>query len=402
VTLLDKAVRLAASAPEANNPVRDGVASVKAGLLKRGFSTGRADHFAAARIFGTKPGNMSGTNILYLVPRSGVWDKDGDITSVYMDSMSYVYTGDTWGEKIDGLYDEALQGTDTILRVWASNMTSQLSNHHAYEYLGGLSMAVKQVTGNEPQAFIADVRDPSGARVRDFDEVLATNLHSELLNPKWIQGLKQHDYAGAGHIAELVRNTFGWSVTRPGSVSQEAWGEIYSVYIQDSQHLGLNEWFQRVGPHSLQEIAATMLEASRKGIWKASPEQIQNLSRIYADSVAKHGESGGLVTGGNTRLINYVTSALASSGGAGDKQLAQAFQAAEQKSAAPATANKVSGQKLDQVKQATPPPDNRPSNPHPIAQPMPPMPSLFNWQYFALGVLILLVMVGFSRKSGAL
>jgi cobaltochelatase CobN len=338
---------------------------------------------------------MSGTNILYLVPRSGVWDKDADITSVYMDSMSYVYTGDTWGEKIDGLYDEALQGTDTILRVWASNMTSQLSNHHAYEYLGGLSMAVKQVTGNEPQAFIADVRDPSGARVRDFEEVLATNLHSELLNPKWIQGLKQHDYAGAGHIAELVRNTFGWSVTRPGSVSQQAWGEIYSVYIQDSQHLGLNQWFQRVGPHALQEIAATMLEASRKGIWKASPEQLQNLSRIYADSVAQHGDSGGLVTGGNTRLINYVAATLASAGGAGDQQLAQSFQTAEQKTAAPSGASKVSGQKLDQIKQPTPPPRGL----KPIAQTM---PSLFNWQSLVLGVLVLLVIVGFYRKHGAI
>jgi cobaltochelatase CobN len=41
---------------------------------------------------------MTGTNILYLTPRSGVWEKDDEITSVYMDSMSYAYTGDTWGE----------------------------------------------------------------------------------------------------------------------------------------------------------------------------------------------------------------------------------------------------------------------------------------------------------------
>src|SRR4030095_8695676 len=96
-----------------------------------------------ARIFGTKQGNMSGTNILYLIPRSGVWDKDADVSSVYIDSMSWVYTKGAWGQKIDGLYDQAIQGTECVVRNWSSNMTSQLSNHHAYEYLGGLSMAVK-------------------------------------------------------------------------------------------------------------------------------------------------------------------------------------------------------------------------------------------------------------------
>jgi len=397
VALLDKAVKLAASAPESVNPVRDGVASMKAGLLKKGFSSTRAEQFSSARIFGTKPGNLNGTNILYLVPRSGVWDKNDEITSVYMDNMSYVYSGDTWGEKLDGLYEEALQGTDTILRVWASNMTSQLSNHHAYEYLGGMSMAVEKVTGKSPRAYIADVRDPSGARVRDFEEVLATNLHSELLNKKWIEGLKQHDYAGAGHISELVRNTFGWSVTRHESVSQEAWGEIYDAYIKDSYHLGLNEWFERVSPHALQEIAATMLEASRKGIWNASHEQIENLSRLYADSVARHGDSGGLVSGGNTRLVDYAAAALNAAGGAGDKKLVQAMKNSVQKSNAASDDAKVSGQKLDELpRQKEPAREDRNLD---IFSRL--LQTLLSWQYLALGVIGTLIIVGFFRKSGS-
>lgn len=308
VSLLDKAVRLAAAAPEKENPVRAGVQAVHERLLQRGFSAERATQFAAARIFGTKPGNMSGTNILYLVPRSGVWDKDDDVSSVYMDSMSFVYTQDVWGEKLDGLYEAALQDTDTVLRVWASNMTSQLSNHHAYEYLGGLNMAVKKVTGKTPAALIADVRDPTGARIRDFDEVLASNMQSELLNRRWIEGMKSHDYAGAGHISELVKNTFGWSVTRQESVSQQTWNSIYGTFIKDDLKLGLGGWFEKVSPHALQEIAATLLEAARKGYWKASRPQVEQLAALYAESVQKHGDSGGLVSGGNTRLSDFVRS----------------------------------------------------------------------------------------------
>ncbi len=403
VALLDKAVRLAASAPETANPVHDGVASVETRLLKRGFSSARASQFAAARIFGTKPGNMSGTNILYLVPRSGVWDKDDDITSVYMDNMSFVYTGDVWGEKIDGLYDEALQGTDTILRVWASNMTSELSNHHSYEYLGGLNMAVKKITGKSPQAVIADVRDPSGARMRDFEEVLATSLRSELLNKRWIEGMKQHDYAGAGQISELVKNTFGWSVTRPESVTQITWNELYDVYVKDRYQLALADWFERVSPHALQEIAATMLEASRKGIWKASPEQVSTLSRLYAESVKRHGDSGGLVSGGNTRLVDYTAKALGAGGRVEDAQLAEAMKRSVESSSASPSSQKVTGPVLEAAAAKKPKaPETSPPAPEKMANSTPAKPPLFSWELAALLLVGLLITAGFMRKSGSL
>ncbi|MBI1923580.1 cobaltochelatase subunit CobN [Candidatus Poribacteria bacterium] len=157
VELLDKAVRLASAAQEEENSVREGTLKLEQRLISRGFSGEQAAQLAAARIFGTKPGNMSGTNTLYLIPRSGVWNKDDEVADVYIDNMSYVYTKGIWGQKIEGLYENAIQGTDTLVRVWASNMTSQLSNHHAYEYLGGLSMAVKKLTGQEPEALIAKV-----------------------------------------------------------------------------------------------------------------------------------------------------------------------------------------------------------------------------------------------------
>jgi cobaltochelatase CobN len=399
VALLDKAVKLAAAAPEQENPVRDSVKSMETRLQQRGFSTARAAQFASARIFGTKPGNMSGTNILYLVPRSGVWDSTDEVTSVYMDNMSFVYSGDVWGEKVEGLYEEALQGTDTILRVWASNMTSQLSNHHAYEYLGGLNMAVKKVTGKTPQAVIADVRSPSGARIRDFEEVLATNLQSELLNKKWLEGMKSHDYAGAGHIAEMVKNTFGWSVTRPEAVSQQTWKDIYEVVLKDRHKLGLEEWFEKVSPHAKQEIAATLLEAVRKGIWQASDEQIADITRMYADSVARHGDSGGLVSGGNVKLASYAAKTLAAGGVAKDVQLAKAMQESLAKSSAAAADEKVVGQKLENVTEQKPAEQKQEGEKQAEAQ-QAGRPT-FNWTYLAGAFVLALLIVGFFRKSGS-
>jgi cobaltochelatase CobN len=371
--------------------VRDGVAAVERRLLRRGFSTAAAAKFAAARVFGTKPGNMSGTHILYLVPRSGVWDRDEEIADVYMDNMGFVYTQEVWGEKVDGLYEEAIQDTDTVLRVWASNMTSQLSNHHAYEYLGGLSMAVKKVTGKTPTALIADVRDPSGAKIRDFEEVLAANLQAELLNERWIAGMKAHDYAGAGHIAELVKNTFGWSATRHESVSRQTWQDLYEIYVQDRYKLGLNEWFERVSPHAQQEIAATLLEAARKNLWQATPAQVAELSRVYAESVRAHGDSGGLVSGGNARLVEFAGKTLKGGGTAGVQLAAAMQESIGRSSAAPATDKpRVAGPKLD----AAPPP----VNPESRAESRSPW---FTWPQAVAALVCLLVIVGFAWRSGA-
>ena len=387
VKLLDKAVRLAAAADETVNPVRDHSVAMRSRLEVKGFSADDAGKYSVARIFGTKPGNVSGTNILYLIPRSGVWDNDDEVSSVYMDNMSYVYSGDTWGKQVGGLYEEALQGTDTVLRVWASNMTSQLSNHHAYEYLGGLSMAVKKVTGKSPAAFIADVRDPGGARIRDFEEVLAANFRSELLNRKWIEGMKGNGYAGAGHIAEMVKNTFGWSVTRPESVSQGTWNDIYETYIRDREQLAMSEFFEEVSPHALQEIAATLLESARKGLWDATAVQIAELSRVYAESVAKHGESGGLVGGGNDKLRDFTTQTLVSTGDPASAGLAAALKEKAAETSAAGGAEKVAGQKLEEVPQSPAAPLAAPEH-GPL------------WECAMLAVFLLLLAGGFVFKSG--
>lgn len=384
VKLLDKAVRLAAAAPEDQNPVRESVRTMESRLQKRGFSTARAAEFATARIFGTKPGNLTGTNILHLVPRSGIWDTTEEITSVYMDNMSFAYTGDVWGEQIDGLYEEAIQGTDTILRVWASNMTSQLSNHHAYEYLGGLNLAVTKVTGKTPQALIADVRHASGGRVRDFEEVLAANLGSELLNKKWLQGMKGHDYAGAGHIAELVKNSFGWSATREGSISQETWTDIYEVIVKDRHDLGLQAWLEKVSPHARQEITATLLEAARKSLWHATAEQVADLARIHAESVSRHGESGGLTGGGNTRLADYTEATLTATGDAGDLTKAVSMRAASAGGDA-GNKEKVLGPELE---------------PADALQPAGTGPRDY-WKYGVAALVLLLLGAGFYRRAGA-
>lgn len=305
--LIDKCVRLAADDPDpVDNYVREGTATMAKALRLAGHAPAAADDLAHARVFGQPPGQY-GTQILHLIPRGGVWDSRDEITAVYRENMSYVFTQGAWGERREGLYDAAITGTETIVRSWSSNMMSPLSNHHVYEYLGGLSMAVSAANGGkDPKAWIADVRDPNGVQMRDFREVLRMDYRTQLFNEKWIRGMMDNDYAGAGQIAELTKNTFGWSVTRPDDVDKYIWDEIAAIYVKDKYKLDLREWFEEENPFALQEMAATLVEAHRKGMWAADAETLAEVAKVYVESVAKHGASAGLVTGGNDALDEHL------------------------------------------------------------------------------------------------
>jgi cobaltochelatase CobN len=314
VELLDKAVRMVSAADEPDNYVRQGTLANLRKFEQAGASPEDAKNLAVARIFGTKPGDMSGTNILYLVPNTGYWQKNTELTDVYIDHMSYVYTKGLYGKKVPGLYEQNIQGTEALIRDWSSNMSSQLSNHHAYEYLGGLSMAVKQLTGKEPTAYIADVRDPDGARMRDFDEVLQTDFRTQLLNPNWVKGMEQHGYAGAGQVSELVTNTFGWAVTRDNSISDATWSEINNVYFKDKFKLGTREWMEKANPHAMQDIAARLLEANHRGLWHTDAATLNQLAMTVRNLEVKYGSSGDQLSANNASLKQFIAEHAAVAG----------------------------------------------------------------------------------------
>jgi cobaltochelatase CobN len=186
-------------------------------------------------------------------------------------------------------------------------------------------------------------------------------------------------------------------------VSTAAWNEIYAVYVQDKYNLGLGKWMDKENPHALQEIAATMLEAARKGRWDAPAAAVAALSRLYAESVVAHGDSGGLVSGGNKRLEDFVSAKLHASGKAPAAALAARMSAALRDARAPAAAQAsaaapsasqvaaalatalVTGERLEKVNHAPPPP----------AVPRTPLPTVL-----ALFAALAFIAIGFILRWG--
>ena len=101
-------------------------------------------------------------------------------------------------------------------------------------------------------------------------------------------------------------NTYGWNVMKPSVIDDRMWDEIYEVYVQDVNHLGVRDFFESESPAALQEMTAVMLETARKGYWEASPEQLANLAEVHAELVDEFGACCNGFTCGNALLKDFV------------------------------------------------------------------------------------------------
>ena len=101
---------------------------------------------------------------------------------------------------------------------------------------------------------------------------------------------------------------------REKSISDDIWEEIVNIYVDDSKKLNIREWFESENPHAFQEMTEILLESIRKGYWEADEATRLKIAKEYAQSVARHGEGGGILGGGNTKLEKFVEKTLEAPG----------------------------------------------------------------------------------------
>ena len=323
--LLDRAVRLVAALDEDGNSVFENSVVAREELTALGVAPENADMLSRARLFGYPPGQMGSAGYYYLVERSGEWDTPEDLVNTYLEHVRYVYTDGLWGEHSPEGYDRQIQGTEVILRSWSDRTRSPLSNKYDWYKAGSLSRAVAHLTGSEPEFLFSDVRDADRAQMVNAEEALRREYRVRLFNRKWIEGMMGEGFAGADQIAKHVSNTMGWAIMREAAVGDDIWEQIVETFVDDRLELGLREWFEDENPFAYQEMTEIMLESIRKGYWDADAEMRVKLAQEYAASVARHGDGGGMLGGGNEKLDAFVEQ-LAAAPGEGDAADLQAEQ----------------------------------------------------------------------------
>ena len=311
--LLTDAVKLAADAPEAGgwpNFVASGTRQQEKALLDKGLSPARARELATMRVFGPLNSGYS-TGMLGFIESSGSWDDEKEIADGFLNNMGAAYGDDAnWAAFEPGLLAAALQETDVVIQPRQSNTWGPLSLDHVYEFTGGLSLAVRQVTGQEPDAFFADYRNRFNRRLQGAREAVAVETRATLLNPTFIRERMKGGEGSAQMFGEFFRNVFGWNATRPSVLDPQLYDALYDTYILDQQGLGIHAYLERVNPAAFQAMTAVLLESARKGYWNASPEQLQTTAALHARVTQEHGAACTEFVCGNAKLERYIAGQL--------------------------------------------------------------------------------------------
>jgi cobaltochelatase CobN len=279
-------------APAGNRVAREWLVRVRA-LAAGGMAIGEAGRAAAQRVFGDAPGAY-GTGVNRLTERSGAWREREEIGNAYRNRMGHAYGLDAEGEASHAAFDTALDGIERTYHGRASNLYGLLDNNDAFDYLGGLSLAVEGRTGRVPEAMILQHAQPGRADVEPLAAALLGELRGRFLNPAWLKPLMGHGYAGARTMGqEFLENLWGWQVTRPDLVKNWAWDEVKSVYFDDAHKLGLPQFLgQHHNAHVKAHMLAIFMVAAEKGYWKTDAATIRQMGGELARLVAANGLPG--------------------------------------------------------------------------------------------------------------
>ena len=383
---LDKAVRLASGATDGENFIAEHFEESQIALKRAGMSAEDARLYAGARVFSNNVGGY-GTGVIDNTVRSGEFENTAKLTEEYLARVGAVYTeGAEWGAYVEGLYEQALADTEAVSLSRSTNVISPLTLDHYFEYLGGMTMAVRDTTGSSPETYVSDVRDAERGRLETVRETLTRDLRGKYWNPRWIREQQEEGFSGAVEMSQTATNLFGWQVTKPEAIDDYVWDEVERVYVEDSLELGLPEWFDQENPYAFQNVTAVLIEAARKGYWDAGDETLRLLANRYARSVANHGPAGDSRTVDNAAFQEFLGQALTAPGNVEGAAILVSYTGAVERSAGLSGSETVQGRRLVSTSE-----DRSASETS--------ADSVDSWPLLALAVLGAALLIGLKRRK---
>ncbi|GAB11249.2 cobaltochelatase CobN subunit, partial [Gordonia araii NBRC 100433] len=274
VTMLDDAVRLAASAEDEPADQNFVAAHVRESVAEHGDS-----RRATTRVFGSKPGTY-GAGLLQLID-SQQWRSDEDLAAVYT-----AWGGCAYGRNLDG--KEAVDDMRSAYRrinVAAKNTDTRehdiADSDDYFQYHGGMVATVRALTGSDPEAYIGDSTRPDAVRTRTLSEEATRVFRARVVNPRWISAMQRHGYKGAFEMAATVDYLFGYDATT-NVVADWMYEQLTESYVLDENN---REFLEKSNPWALHGITERLLEAAQRDLWEAPPpEMLDELRRIYLET----------------------------------------------------------------------------------------------------------------------
>ena len=266
--ILDKAVRAVARLDESpdDNYVRK--------HMLENLDSGMDEESAMARIFGAKPGTY--LNGVSLQVYASAWKDRSEMVDVFTFFNGYSYGANGYGK-------EAYKGLQNSLKTVDITYNKVMTDEHDllgccayFGTQGGMTAAARELSGKDVKAYYGDSREAGNIGVRTLAEEINRVAQAKLFNPKWIEGMKEHGYKGAGDISKNIGRIYGWEATTD-EVGDWVFDEITKTYIENTENY---EFFKKNNPWALEEIERRLIEANKRGLWQPA----EGLEELLEDS----------------------------------------------------------------------------------------------------------------------
>lgn len=317
--LMDQAINLVYRSTEEDNSIRIHVDKAIQELNNEGLKdSSLIKRLAMVRLFSSESGSY-GLGVDDAVQATDKWEGSKEIADVYFNRASHLYGQGFWGEGKQAieeatgkdlaisLFKKALSGTKAVVHSRSTKVYGALDNDDLFQYLGGMTLAIKQIDGTEPDIMISNLTDPGNMKQESLDKFIGRELNSRYYNPEWIKKMLDEGYAGARMIGQVVDNMWGWQATTDHAIRSEDWEEWNNVYVNDKYGLDIKEKFLESGNlYAYQQMLARMMEVIRKDKWTPDQKTMSGLMDVYLETVEETGLTCSDQVCGNEKLIDFM------------------------------------------------------------------------------------------------
>ena len=279
IDLLDSAIRAVAELdePEAVNPLAARVRTESEALMTaEGLDPAAAALRAGSRIFGSKPGAY-GAGLQTLIDEK-IWSSEADLADAYLTWGGYAYGKGQEGAADRAGLEKRLGAVEAVVQNQDNREHDLLDSDDYYQFEGGMTAAVRTLSGAQPAVYHNDHSRPESPRIRTLKEEIARVVRARAVNPKWIAGVMRHGYKGAFEMAATLDYLFAFAATAR-VVEDHHFDLVFDAYLGDED---TRRFIENHNPAALREMADRFLEAQDRGLWTPRRNSTRDILRDLA------------------------------------------------------------------------------------------------------------------------
>jgi len=232
---------------------------------------------ATYRFFASMPGTyQAGTQ---LAVYASAWKTEKDLADVFIYWNGYAYGKGVFGDSAHQSLKENLKIVDMSFNKTVTDEYDLTGCCCYFGAHGGMINAAKVMSGKEIRNYYGDTRDQNEISIRTLSEEIRRVARAKVLNPKWIEGMKEHGYKGGGEISKRVGRLYGWQATAR-AVDGVILDDVVRTFMINEEN---RKFFEQHNPWALEEMVRRLIEAVERGLWNPSPDVRGALKDIYVE-----------------------------------------------------------------------------------------------------------------------